>query len=384
MQKIIFFTSSRSDFGIQLPLINKFLNSKNFKTYTIVTGSHFDKKYGYSFNEIKKNKIPNKILLKINFNANNPLNISLFLSKLLIRLSKTFNKIKPNYLVILGDRFEIIIPTIIANHFKIPIIHLHGGEITEGSMDELTRHAISKMSNIHFPATHNYKKRLVQLGEDPKNIHNFGSISLSDIKNIRLSKKDDLLKKMNISNDNRNIIVTFHPETSFNEKITKEKFSLICKVLLTLKNFNIIFTAPAQELNSRIIIKLIKNFCNKNINAKYIKSLGRENYFSCLKNFDILIGNSSSGIIEAPYFNIPVINIGKRQLGRDYSLNIVNCNYTVRDLSNKIKYVLSEKFKSRLKKNKAVYYQKDTVDKIYKKISKLKISKNLSKKFRDI
>jgi UDP-hydrolysing UDP-N-acetyl-D-glucosamine 2-epimerase len=384
MKKILFFTSSRSDFGIQLPLIKKFSHSKKFITHTVITGSHFDKKYGYSYDEIIKSKISNKIVVKINYDISNPLNISSFLSKLLIKLSKIFKKIKPNYLVILGDRFEIMVPTMLANHFKIPVIHLHGGEITEGSMDEFTRHAISKMSYIHFPCTKNYKKRLIQLGENPQDIHNFGSISLSDIENNKLLNKIDLLKKLNIQNNNKNMIVTFHPEFSFNETITKKKFSIVCKVLSTLKNFNIIFTAPAQELNSHIIIKLINNFCKKNKNAKYIKSLGRNIYFSCLKHFDILLGNSSSGIIEAPYFNIPVINIGRRQYGRDCSLNILNSNYTIEDISNQINYAVSKKFKNRMKKNKAIYYQRGTVEKIYKKISNLKIKKNLSKKFRDI
>ncbi len=384
MKKIFFFTSSRSDFGIQLPLIKKFSNSKKFKTYTIITGSHFDKKFGYSFDEIKKSKISNKILFNINYNINNPVNISSFLSKILIKISKTFNKIKPNYLVVLGDRFEIIVPTMIANHFKVPIIHIHGGEVTQGSMDELTRHAVSKMSQIHFPSTENYRKRLIQLGENPKNIYNFGSINLSDIKNIKLSKKSDLLKKLKIFNKNKNMIVTFHPEFSFNENMTKKKFFIICNVLSNFKNFNIIFTAPAQEQNSNIIISLIKEFCKKNKNAKYIKSLGRKTYFSCLKNFDLLLGNSSSGIIEAPYFNIPVINIGTRQLGRDFSLNIINSNYTHSNLFYKINYALSNKFRNKIKKNKAVYYQKNTVEKIYKKILNFKTNVNLSKKFRDL
>jgi GDP/UDP-N,N'-diacetylbacillosamine 2-epimerase (hydrolysing) len=384
MKKIFFFTSSRSDFGIQLPLIKKFSKSKKFKTYTIITGSHFDKKFGYSFNEIKKNKILNKILFKINYNVNNPVNISSFLSKILIKISKTFYKLKPDYLVVLGDRFEIIVPAMAANHFKIPIIHLHGGEVTEGSMDEFTRHAVSKMSHIHFPSTANYKKRLIQLGENPKNIYNFGSISLSDIKNIKIYKKKDLLKKLQIKNSNKNMIVTFHPEFLFDLKTTKKNFTLICKVLSTLKNFNIVFTAPAQELNSNAVIDLIKDFCKKNINAKYIESLGRTTYFSCLKNFDVLLGNSSSGIIEAPYFNIPVINIGKRQSGRDYSLNIINCNYTYNDLLNKINYATSKKFKNKIKKSKAIYFQKNTVDKIYKKILNLRINENLSKKFKDL
>ena len=150
------------------------------------------------------------------------------------------------------------------------------------------------------------------------------------------------------------------------------------------KNFNIIFTSPAQELNSHIIIKLIKKFCQKNTNAQYIESLGREIYFSCLKHFDILLGNSSSGIIEAPYFNIPVINIGKRQLGRDCSINIVNCNYTMHDLTDKINYVFSKSFKEKIKNNKALYFKKNSVENIFKKISTFKINKNISKDFKDL
>ena len=195
MKKIFFFTSSRSDFGIQLPLIKKFLEKKNFKTYTIITGSHFSKQYGESYKEIEKSGIKNKILLKLSYKTDNPKNISKFLSKLLLKISSVFNEINPDSLVLLGDRFEIMIPAMIANHFKVPIIHLHGGEITEGSMDELTRHAISKMSQIHFPCTENYKKRLIQLGENPKKIYNLGSLSLSDIKNINLINKKKLFKK---------------------------------------------------------------------------------------------------------------------------------------------------------------------------------------------
>ena len=384
MKKIFFFSSSRSDFGIQLPLIEKFVNSKKFKTYTIITGSHFDKQYGFSYDEVKKSGIPNKINIKINYNITDPVDISFFLSKILIKISKIFNKIKPDFLVILGDRFEIIVPTIVANHFKIPVIHLHGGEKTEGSMDELTRHAVSKMSHFHFPATQNYKKRLIQLGENPTNIYNYGSTSLSNIKNTKLINKADLLKILKISNNKKNMIITFHPEVSFNQKLTQNKFSNICQVLSKQKNFNIIFTSPAQELNSNIIIKCIKQFCKKNKNAKYIESLGREIYFSCLKHFDILLGNSSSGIIEAPYFNIPVINIGKRQSGRDCSINIVNCNYTQQDLTDKINYIFSKKFKEKIKNNKAVYFQKNSVEKIFKKISTIKINKDISKIFNDL
>ena len=384
MKKIVFFTSSRSDFGIQLPLIRKFLKSKKFKTYTLVTGSHFSKKYGNSYQEVLKSGIKNKKLIKINYKVDKPKNVSFFLSKLLIKISKLFEKIKPNYLILLGDRFEILIPIMIANHFKIPTIHLHGGEITVGSMDELTRHAVSKMSQIHFPCTENYKKRLIQLGENSNNIHNFGSISLSDIKNMNLIDKKEILKKFNLSHKNNNLIVTFHPEITFDKKTTYKKFKIICNSLSEFKNFNVIFTAPAQELNSEIIIKLIKDYCKKHQNAKFIKSIGRKTYLSCLKNFDLMLGNSSSGIIEAPYFNIPVINIGDRQLGRDFSLNIVNCEYNKREIINKIHYTQSKKFKNNLKKNKAVYYKINTVDKIYKKISKLNFKQGLLKKFIDI
>lgn len=384
MKKIFFFTSSRSDFGIQLPLIKKFLKSKKFKTYTLITGSHFSKKYGSSYQEIKKSSIKNKILIKINYKANNPKNISLFLSKLILKISKIFTKIKPDYLIILGDRFEIMMPTIVANHFKIPTIHLHGGEITEGSMDELTRHSISKMSQVHFPCTENYKKRLIQLGENPKNIHNFGSISLSDIKNIKFFNKKDLLKKLNLSHKNKNIIVTFHPEFSFDKKNTNKKFKIVCDSLSELKKINIIFTAPAQELNSEIIIKLINKYCKQHNNAQFIKSMGREMYFSCLKHFDIMLGNSSSGIIEAPYFNIPVINVGNRQLGRDCSVNIVNCDYKKQEIIKKILYTQSIKFKNIIKKNKPIYYQKNTVEKIYRKISRLNFKQGLLKKFNDL
>ena len=248
MKKIFFFTSSRSDFGIQLPLIKKFIASKIFTTYTIVTGSHFGKKYGFSYNEIKKSKISNKINIKMNYNITNPVDISFFLSKILIKISKIFNKIKPDFLVILGDRFEIIIPTMVANYFKIPVIHLHGGEKTEGSMDELTRHAVSKMSHFHFPATQNYKKRLIQLGENQTNVHNFGSTSLSNIENTKLINKNDLLKRLKINNDKKNMIITFHPELSFNQQLTQNKFSNICKVLSKKKKFQYYFYSSSTRI----------------------------------------------------------------------------------------------------------------------------------------
>lgn len=384
MKKILFFTSSRSDFGIQLPLIKKFVKSKRFKTYTIVTGSHFSKTYGSSYKEIKKSGIKNTVLIDLNYKIDSPKTVGSFLSKLILRVSYIIDKIKPNYLMILGDRFEIIIPTIIANHFKIPIIHFHGGEVTEGSMDELTRHAISKMSQIHFPCTTNYKKRLIQLGENPKNIHNFGSISLSDIKNVKIIKKKKLLDKLKIYNQNKNIIVTFHPEFIFTKVSTNLNFKIVCAALSELKNFNIIFTAPAQELNSDIIIKEIQKFCKKNKNSRFFKSMGKVMYLSCLKSFDLMIGNSSSGIIESPYFNIPAINLGKRQAGRDMSLNIINCKYNKKLIINKINYAISNNFRKKIKKNKSPYYQKDTIEKIYKEISKLNFKNNISKKFIDL
>ena len=301
MKKICFITTSRADFGTLNELIKEVVKTKSL-VQLIISGSHIDEFFGNTQKEITSKK---KYLIKkvkvIGQNRNSK-SVALSFADCVNKFSKVLFKLKPNIFVIYGDRYEMLAAAISSYILRIPIVHIAGGEKTHGSIDEGFRHSISKLTNLHFPTTNTHKKRLIQLGENPKTIFNFGSLHFDKIKNNNYLLKDQLEKKLKIKFYKRNLVITYHPETISNQK-SLDNLSVLLKSLKKIKNTMMIITSPNTDAQGNLMINYIEKFIRKNKleNFLFFKSLGSQVYLSLLKIVNGVVGNSSSGISGVPF-----------------------------------------------------------------------------------
>ena len=374
MKKILFISSSRADYSLLKKVIIE-TQKLNRKTFVLITGSHLSQEFGKTISEIKKDKIKNIIQKKILGKKFNDSDITNYLMRSIKTTRDVIKKLKPNVIIILGDRYEMLGSAIAAMIFRVPIAHIHGGEITQGALDDSVRHAITKFSNLHFPIHEQYRKRLIQLGENPKSIFNFGGLGAHAISKTQILKRKDLEKILKIKLNKKIILVTFHPVTLEKNQSNYQIKNLI-KFLNTLNDSIIIITSPNFDNESDIIKKKLINFIKKKEKFYYFYSLGSQNYISLMKFAYLVIGNSSSGVLETPSFGTKTINIGNRQKGRIISENIINCNYDFNSIQ--------KAFFKIVKKSKKVsnpFFKKNTPIKIAKKILNYKY--DLKKNFYD-
>jgi GDP/UDP-N,N'-diacetylbacillosamine 2-epimerase (hydrolysing) len=347
-RKICVVTGSRAEYGLLKNLINKIQIEPSLTLQIVVTGMHLSKKFGLTYKEIEEDgfKIDKKVEMLLT--SNDSVSISKSTGLGLIGFSDVFNELKPDIVVLLGDRFEIFSAAIAATFAKIPIGHLHGGESTEGAFDESIRHSITKMAWWHFVSCEDYKKRVIQLGEDPKRVYDFGAIGVEAISKLELLTKNKLIAKTGIKFSKKNLMVTYHPVTLENNTSKKNMESLL-SALNELNDTSIIFTMPNADTDSNIIRKLIDNFVlSHNETAFSFQSMGHLNYLSTLKYVDCVVGNSSSGLLEAPSFKIGTINIGDRQRGRLKVKSVINCNPDKASIKKSLNTIYSDRFKNRL------------------------------------
>lgn len=383
MKKICVVTGTRAEYGLLKHLMRGIQNSKKLELQIIVTGMHLSKKFGYTINEIldDKFKIDHKVDIKLVNDTS--LNISKSMSIGIEKFSSCFKKLNPDLVLVLGDRYEIFAAAISAMLSRIPIAHLHGGEATEGLIDEPIRHSISKMSHLHFVASEEYKNRVIQLGEDPKKVFNVGALGLDSISKEELYDQKDLENILDMSFCDRNFLVTFHPVT-LEKNSSKNQFKEILNALMKFKDFGVIFTMPNSDLDGEILFSMIKNFVKSRSNAFAFESLGQQKYFSCLKIVDLVIGNSSSGLIEVPSFKIPTINIGDRQRGRLKASSVIDCDPLESAITKSIKRGLSPSFRSSLKKVNNPYGKKGASSRIVSVLESVSFKNLLKKEFYNI
>jgi GDP/UDP-N,N'-diacetylbacillosamine 2-epimerase (hydrolysing) len=368
-KKICVVTSSRADFGLLKELLLKLDSIFNLKL--IVTGSHLSKQFGYTKNDIIKNKIPIYKSVKIfekpskkKFDETYILNT---ISKTIIKFDKIFKKVDPEIIIVLGDRYEIFACTIAATVNRKLLAHIHGGETTTNALDDSFRHSISQMSQIHFVAAKKYYDRVVQLGKHPSNVHLVGGLGPSNIQKIKIKKRDLLSKDLNFDLTKKYAIIIYHPETK-QKNYGIDGLKSILKVLSQFKDLVIIGIYPNADTSNEKFIKLIikNNVCD----IKLFKSIDYLNYISLLKHSEFLIGNSSSGIIEAPSLKVPTINIGNRQHGRLRAKSIIDVDYSQRNIESAINKVLSKKFIKNINNVSNPYSHGNTINKIIKVLKK--------------
>ena len=384
MKKICFITGSRADYGILHYLMKKFYRDKKTELQIIATNMHMSKKYGLTYKEILKDGLKINYRIKLPLVSNKPKDITKATGIALIGFAKTFEKLKPSLVVVLGDRYEILAASFAALSARIPIAHVAGGEASFGVIDDSIRHSISKMSNLHFVSTKEYRKRVIQLGENPKNIYLVGSLGVERIKKIKLLKKNEFEKKINISLENKTILFTYHP-TMQNKVVEKKNIKEILFSLKKLKKTRIIFTLPNSDANSDIIKKSLISLSKKNKKKyKVFKSMGSSLYLSAIKHSNLVLGNSSSGIIEAPTLLTASINIGDRQNGRVKCKSVIDCKADGESILKAINKGISKKFNQKISKLKNPYEMKNTANKIFSIIKKINLKKLEKNKFFDL
>ncbi|MBF87890.1 MAG: UDP-N-acetylglucosamine 2-epimerase (hydrolyzing) [Pelagibacterales bacterium] len=383
MIKIAVISVARSDYSIIKPILKILKNDKFFNLNFYVSGMHLDKRYGHTIKYIKKDNINITQSIKTNSLGDDELSISKSISLGVKKYSEIFHRNKPDLLLVTGDRFEMLAAVIAALPYNIVIAHIHGGELSLGAFDDSIRHAITKFSHIHFPSTDEYARRIMQLGEEKYRVKVVGAPALDNLKGINFKSFCQLNKEYGLSMNSSPIIVTYHTTTRHPYTIKKEMTNLL--FVLEKVKFPIIFTAPNADTNNHIIINMIKSFCKKNDNSYYLENLGTINYYSFLSIAKMMLGNSSSGIIEGASFNLPVINVGDRQLGRASGVNVIHCKNSIYSIKKAINKALTKDFLISIKNVKNIYHKNGSSAKIVNYLKKLlRNNKTINKSFMDI
>lgn len=381
--KICVVTGSRAEYGLLKNLLKEIMGSKKIKLQLIVTGSHLSRKFGYTFKEIIDDGFNIDLRVPILNGKDNKNGISKTMSKAIVNFTKAYEKLKPDLILVLGDRYEILSVVTSALICKIPVAHLHGGELTFGAFDDSIRHAITKMSHLHFVANQQYRNRVIQLGENPKHVYTVGGLGVDNINEVQLLSKSEIESRLNIKFDKKNLLVTFHPITL---DLTPSEIQLqeLLIALNKLSDTTLIFTMPNADPGNYQIRKLIQKFVNGKSNSYLFESLGQTMYFSCVKQVDGVIGNSSSGVAEIPSFKKPTINIGDRQKGRLQAKSIINCRAESDDILKAIQKMYSKKFTKRVLDTVSPYGLPGASKKILKVLENVDFENLLQKKFYDV
>ena len=382
--KVCVVTGTRAEYGLLYWLMKEIQNDKDLQLQIIATGMHLSPEFGLTYKEIEKEfKIDKKI--EILLSSDTPVGISKSMGLAQISFAEAFDELKPDIVVVLGDRFEILAAASSALISRIPIAHIHGGEVTEGAVDEAFRHSITKMSHLHFTSTEEYKKRVIQLGEEPNRVFNVGAMGIENIKRLKLLSKEEFEKSIDFKLNKKNILVTFHPVTLENAT-AKEQFEELLSAIDELEETNIIFTKANADTDGRIINKMIDEYVNKNKDKSVaFTSLGQLRYLSALQFMDAVVGNSSSGILEAPSFKIGTINIGDRQKGRIKAKSVIDCKPKKEEIKKAFEKLYSKEFQKMLKNVKNLYEEDGYPSKKIVEVLKKSDLKNiLKKRFYDI
>ncbi len=347
MRKICVITGSRSEYGLLRWLMKDIREDSNFTLQIIVTGMHLSPEFGLTYHEIEADGFEINRKVELQLSSDTEIGIAKSMGLGMIGFADALSDLKPSLIIVLGDRFEIFSAVSAALVMQIPVAHIHGGEITEGAFDDALRHSITKMSHLHFVAAGEYRRRVIQLGEQPDRVFVVGGLGVDSIKRTELLNREELEKTLGIKFGPRNLLITFHP-TTLEGQNSKNYMEELLAALKEFVDINLIFTMPNADTGGRELASMIMNFIRVHPNAYAFSSLGRLHYLSCLQFIDGVVGNSSSGLAEAPSMGIGTINIGNRQQGRLSATSVINCQPTFDDICSAIKKIYDPLFRSTL------------------------------------
>lgn len=382
-RKIGIVTGTRAEYGLLFWLMKEIEADKDLELQLIVTGMHLSPEFGLTYKEIEKDfKIDKKVEMLLS--SDTAIGISKSMGLAQISFAEVYDDLTPDILVVLGDRYEIFSAVSAAMIANIPIVHLHGGETTEGAFDESIRHSITKMSHLHFTATDEYRDRVIQLGEHPNRVFNVGGLGIDNIKKLELLTKEEFEESINFKLNKKNILITFHPVTLENAT-AQEQFQTLLDVVNELEETNIIFTKANSDTDGRIINSMIDEYVSQYKDKSVVfTSLGQLRYLSALQYVDAVVGNSSSGLIEAPSFNIGTINVGDRQKGRIMADSVISCSGDRVSVNKGFEKLYSEKFQTKLKQVENPYGGGGASKKIKTLLKEISLLNILKKQFYDL
>lgn len=371
-RKICVVTGTRAEYGLLYWLMKEIQATKNLELQIIATGMHLSPEFGLTYQHIEKDgfTIDEKVVMLLS--SDSEVGITKSMGLAMIGFADALRRLKPDMMVVLGDRFEIFSAASAATVAKIPIAHIHGGETTEGAFDEVFRHSITKMSHLHFTSTEEYRSRVIQLGEHPDRVFNFGAIGIDSIKKLKLLRRTEFEESIGFNLGKKNLLITFHPVT-LEMGTAKKQFDNLLTALDKMHDTNLIFTKANSDTDGRVINEMIEDFVNdRKATTVAFTSLGQMRYLSAMQYVDGVVGNSSSGIIEVPSFTIGTINIGDRQKGRIKGVSVIDTPPSIRGISNSLRKLYTKEFQESIKNEVNPYGQGG----VSKKIKEILISRS--------
>jgi len=349
MKKICVVTGTRAEYGLLRWVIEGIRQSSELDLQLIATGMHLSPEFGMTVEAIEEDgfKIDRKVEMLLS--SDTAVGVTKSMGLGMIGFADALSELKPDLMLVLGDRYEIFAAAASAMIARIPIAHLHGGETTEGAFDEAIRHSITKISHLHFVAAEEYRRRVIQLGELPEHVFNVGGLGIDNILRLKLLTRDELEEALNFKLEKRNLLITFHPVT-LEQNTSEQQMDELLAALAELKDTGLIFTMPNADTEGRILFHQVEAFCAKHSQARAYTSLGQLRYLSCLQHVDGVVGNSSSGLTEVPSFNKGTINIGDRQRGRLRAASVIDCQPERKSISMAISQLFTSAFRTTLSK----------------------------------
>lgn len=381
MRKICVVTGTRAEYGLLSRLMRLIEESQDCQLQLIATNMHLLPEYGNTYQEIEQDgfHIDAKVLMKKP--TDDAFGVIVSMTEEMDGMNKALRRLSPDMVVILGDRYEMLVVAVVAMLQRIPIAHLHGGELSEGAVDDSIRHSITKMSSLHFTSTEEYRKRVIQLGEQPGQVFYVGSLGVENLKLIPLMSKQDLEDSLNFTFDRKTIMVTYHPVTLGNRS-SKDEIDDFLLALDAFPTFKVLFTMPNSDQGGEAIRQAIEDYCNRNSErCRCYSSLGLKRYLSALRYVMAVVGNSSSGLLEVPSAHIPILNIGERQKGRIHGVSVYDCFSDTASIIAGLKTVLSEKFREIACHAVNPYEKADTAQNIFNVIATYPLDKLQQKSF---
>ncbi len=383
-RKICVVTGSRAEYGLLYWLLKAIQEDTDLHLQLVVTGMHLSAEFGLTWQQIVSDGFTIDRKVEMLLSSDTSVGISKSMGVGLIGFADTLNELQPDLLVVLGDRFEIFVAVQAAMNQRLPIAHIHGGELSEGAVDDAIRHAISKMAHLHFTAAEVYRRRVIQLGEQPRYVFNVGSPGLDNVYRLSLLERTELENVLGFKFGKRNLLVTFHPVTLENATVS-EQFGQLLLALDSFNDIHIIFTYGNADADGRVIAGMIENYRKLHPDrVACFVSLGSLRYLSAMRQVDAVVGNSSSGLLEAPAFKIATINIGDRQRGRLAADSVLQCQPLADEIRKALEKVLSNDFTERLSSVENPYGQGGASEKIKEILKQTPLDGLLKKHFYDI
>ncbi len=384
MRKICVVTGTRAEYGLLYWLMKEIQADDDLQLQLIATGMHLSPEFGLTYRTIEDDGFTIDSKVEMLLSSDTPVGIAKSIGLGVIGFADALAQLQPDLLVVLGDRYEILAAVQAALVARIPVTHIHGGETTEGAMDEAIRHSITKMSHLHFVAAEPYRTRVIQLGEQPDKVFNVGAPGLDSAKRLQLLDREQFQRSIDFELGSLNFLITYHPAT-LGSLSAREAMNELLEALGSFPDARIIFTKPNSDTDGRVIGQMIDEYaqCHRERVAVFT-SMGQLRYLSALQHVDVVIGNSSSGIIEAPLFKVPTVNIGNRQGGRLKAASIVDCEENVDSITACIKNVLAPGFKVLLQNVESRYGAGNTSEQMLRILKNVAIDELTIKRFHDL